>query len=90
MEVASLSVGEPVFPAYPVIEPAVPEACPSGLAPYAIRPGDTLFELAQRGRTTVEIIMSQNPGLDPCNLPIGQVICLPFEAVIFPGYGVKR
>lgn len=65
-------------------------SCPPGLAPYAIQPGDTLWELAHRGRTTVEVIMRHNPGLDPCNLRIGQVICVPAEVVQRPGYGARR
>jgi LysM repeat protein len=89
-EVTSLSIGEPALPQDQVIYPPAAGTCPSGLTPYTIQPGDTLWELAQRGRTTVEVIMGHNPGLDPCNLPVGLVICVPFEAVVYPGYGVRR
>lgn len=70
--------------------PEAPGTCPFGLAPYSIQAGDTLWELAQRNHTTVEIIMRHNPGLDPCNLPVGLVICIPVEAAQRPGYGARR
>ncbi|MDK2820187.1 MAG: peptidoglycan DL-endopeptidase LytF, partial [Clostridia bacterium] len=51
--------------------------CPSGTFPYTIKSGDTLWKLAQQYNTTVEAIMAANPGVDPNNLQIGQVICIP-------------
>ena len=51
--------------------------CPSGSFPYTIKSGDTLFLLARRFNTTVEAIMKINPGIEPENLRIGQVICIP-------------
>lgn len=51
--------------------------CPVGLFPYAVQGGDTLFELARHRRTTVENILHYNPGVDPNNLAVGQVICIP-------------
>jgi LysM repeat protein len=50
--------------------------CPGGTL-YTIRPGDTIFALAQRFGTTVQAIIAANPGIDPLNLQIGQVICIP-------------
>ncbi len=44
---------------------------------YTIRPGDTLFALSQRFNVSVEAIIRANPGIDPNNLQIGQVICIP-------------
>lgn len=49
------------------------------LFPYTIQPGDSLFFLAQRFNTTVDTIMSVNPGLNPYNLLIGQVILIPMR-----------
>lgn len=54
--------------------------CPSGSFPYTIKAGDTLYLLAIRYNTTVSAIMRLNPGIDPNNLQIGQVICIPGTA----------
>lgn len=48
---------------------------------YWIRPYDTIWMLAQIFNTTVDSIMSLNPGIVPTNLQIGQVV------TISPGYG---
>ncbi|HPZ90555.1 MAG TPA: LysM domain-containing protein, partial [Bacillota bacterium] len=55
--------------------PAPPQ-CPNGFL-YTIRPGDTFFLLAQRFGTTVQAIQQANPGVNPNNLQVGQVICIP-------------
>jgi len=54
-----------------------PSGCPTGTTPYTIRSGDTFYSLARRFNTTVEAIQAANPGVDPNNLQIGQVICIP-------------
>ena len=54
-----------------------PHTCPTGSFAYTIKQGDTLWELARTYNTTVEAIMAINPGLDPNNLRVGQVICIP-------------
>ena len=54
-----------------------PRQCPSGSFPYTIKAGDTLYKLAITYNTTVEAIMAINPGINPNNLQIGQVICIP-------------
>lgn len=51
--------------------------CPTGSQPYTIRSGDTLYNIANRFNTTVEAILRLNPGLDPNNLQVGRVICIP-------------
>ncbi|MTI96835.1 MAG: LysM peptidoglycan-binding domain-containing protein, partial [Firmicutes bacterium] len=50
--------------------------CPNGFL-YTIQAGDTFFLLAQRFGTSVDAIQAANPGVDPKNLQIGQVICIP-------------
>lgn len=55
-----------------------PRVCPG--ASVTVRPGDTLFSIARRFGTTVEALLAANPGIDPNNLQIGQVICLPAPA----------
>ena len=54
-----------------------PRRCPAGSFEYTIKQGDTLWQLARTYNTTVEAIMALNPGIDPNNLQIGQVICIP-------------
>ena len=78
-------------------ETTPPPRCPMGTFEYTVRAGDTLFSLAIRYNTTVEAILRVNPGLDPNNLRVGQVICIPettppprcpvgsFEYTIKPG-----
>ena len=46
----------------------------NGVIRYTIRPYDTFWMLAQIFNTTVESIMQLNPGVDPHNLQVGQVI----------------
>ena len=53
--------------------------CPGGFV-YTIRSGDTLFALAQRFNTTVQAILTANPGIDPNRLFVGQQICIPVPA----------
>ncbi len=62
-----------------------PGGCPSGTFAYIIRPGDTIFSLAQRFNTTVEAIMAANPGINPNNLQVGQRICIPSGTTPPPG-----
>ncbi len=52
----------------------------SGTIRYTIRPYDTIWMLAQVFNTTVDSIMELNPGIDPRNLQVSQVI------TIMPGY----
>lgn len=54
-----------------------PTRCPRGSFAYTIKSGDTLYLLAIRYNTTVEAIMAINPGIDPNNLQVGEVICIP-------------
>ena len=54
-----------------------PRVCPTGTFAYTIRSGDTFYNLAKQYNTTVEAIQAANPGVDPNNLQIGQVICIP-------------
>ena len=44
---------------------------------YTIQPGDTLWDLANQYNTSVDEIIAANPGLDPDNLMVGQVIVIP-------------
>lgn len=50
--------------------------CPSGIY-WVVEAGDTLFLIARETGTTVEEIMKLNPHIQPENLQIGQILCLP-------------
>lgn len=45
---------------------------------YTIREGDTLYSLAQKFNTSVQDIVMYNPGINPYELMIGQVVYIPF------------
>lgn len=45
--------------------------------PYTIQPGDNFWRLAQRYGTTPADIGAANPGIDPYDLRVGQVITIP-------------
>ncbi|MDP2892714.1 MAG: LysM peptidoglycan-binding domain-containing protein [Bacillota bacterium] len=51
--------------------------CPPGTVHHTLRRGDTLYRLANFYNTTVDDIRNANPGIDPYNLFIGQVLCIP-------------
>ncbi|MGE5604087.1 MAG: LysM peptidoglycan-binding domain-containing protein [Bacteroidota bacterium] len=51
--------------------------CPAGSVGYIIRPGDTLYLIAQRLGTTVANLLTLNPGINPNALQIGEQICVP-------------
>ncbi len=51
--------------------------CPPDAEPYTIAPGDTYSHLSQRFNTTAAAIVSANPSVDPDDLRVGQVICIP-------------
>lgn len=68
-----LTVGQVIC--IPVAAP--PVRCGAGTFVYTIRPGDTLFSLAQKYNTTTSAILGANPGLRPEALLAGQNICIP-------------
>lgn len=39
--------------------------CPTGSIPYTIKPGDTLYRLALQYNSSVQAILTANPGMDP-------------------------
>ncbi|MCK9445214.1 MAG: LysM domain-containing protein, partial [Tissierellaceae bacterium] len=74
----NLQVGQVIC--IPGTAPPPPTTCPTGTFSYTIKSGDTLYNLAIRYNTTVEAIMRVNPGINPNNLQVGQVICIPGTA----------
>ncbi|MBM7624467.1 LysM peptidoglycan-binding domain-containing protein [Sporohalobacter salinus] len=51
-------------------------SCPEGNF-YSIQPGDTLYKIAQRFNISVDNLNEANPRLDPQNLNVGEIICIP-------------
>ncbi|MFA5527564.1 MAG: peptidoglycan-binding protein, partial [Peptostreptococcales bacterium] len=49
-----------------------------GYDTYVIQPGDTLWQIAQKYYTTVNKIVTANPGINPYALRIGQRITVPY------------
>lgn len=58
----------------------------NGTIRYTIRPYDTIWMLAQVFNTTVDSIMELNPGIEPRNLLIGQVVTLRPGYSHYPSY----
>lgn len=44
---------------------------------YVIQQGDTLYKIARQYDVSVQDIISANPGVNPYNLHVGQVIWVP-------------
>jgi LysM repeat protein len=57
--------------------PPLPSTCPAGTFSYVIRAGDTLGQIGRRFNVSLSDIIAVNPGLNPSNLQIGMVICIP-------------
>lgn len=49
-----------------------------GVDRYIVQPGDTLYNLARRYYTTVNAIITANPGISPSNLQPGQNLIIPY------------
>jgi len=68
-----------IFPGQVICVPGPPvPLCPPNSFAYTVRPGDTLFFIAQRFGTTVDAILAINPQItNPSAIFPGQVICVP-------------
>ena len=77
----SLRVGQLICIPVAAAPPGPPgAACPAGSTPYVIRSGDTFYAIARRFNTTVAVLTAANPRVDPNNLRVGQLICIPTAA----------
>ncbi|MCL6589346.1 MAG: SafA/ExsA family spore coat assembly protein [Firmicutes bacterium] len=85
-----------IYPGQVICIPAAPEpgVCPGGIS-YTIRPGDTMYRIAQRYGVSLTALINANPQISNPNLIYpGQVICIPRQTgpVVCPGgmvYTVK-
>lgn len=55
-----------------------------GYNTHTIKSGDTLWQLAKTYYTTIGAITTANPGLNPNNLTIGQVLVIPYGFAVIP------
>lgn len=53
--------------------------CPPNTVRHTVKAGDTFYALARKYGTTVADIEALNPGIDPKNLQIGSMICVPLQ-----------
>jgi len=60
------------------------QQCAAGSVPYTVRAGDTLGNIAFLYGTSVQDIVTANPGLNPEVLNIGQQICIPLQIQNYP------
>lgn len=61
------------------LQPRVPRTCPAGFrGRYTVRPGDTMYKIAQLFRITLSQLIAANPHIPNPNLIIpGDVLCVP-------------
>lgn len=55
----------------------VPAACSYGTTAHMIKKGDTIYKLSIEYNVPVGKIVEVNPGIQPDNLTVGEVICIP-------------
>ena len=58
--------------------------CPAFSLPYIVREGDTLYKIALSYNSSVEAILAANANLNPYNLSVGRVICVPLPREQYP------
>ncbi len=55
-----------------------------GFERYMVKPGDSFYTIARRFGTTVQAILTANPGQDPQSLSVGQYLIVPFGFSVVP------
>ncbi len=55
-----------------------------GYTVHTVSQGDTLYKIARRHNTTVNAILTANPGIDPMSLRAGQRVTVPFGFRLVP------
>jgi LysM repeat protein len=80
--VAASGAQQPVKAPAPVVNPA--EAAPAvgrSLRDHTVSLGDTIWDISRRYGVSVERILSENSGIDPLRLQVGQTVHLPDSVV---------
>jgi len=49
-----------------------------GYATYTVKPGDTFYNISRKFYTTLNAVLTANPGIDPKMLRVGQIITVPY------------
>ena len=49
-----------------------------GYATYTVKPGDTFYNISKKFYTTLNAVLTANPGIDPKMLRVGQIITVPY------------
>ncbi|KNF07375.1 peptidoglycan-binding LysM [Gottschalkia purinilytica] len=58
--------------------------CPEGTRTYEIKRGDTFYSIAIRFNVSYSELTNLNPNIDPNNLRVGQIICIPIPPPSIP------
>ncbi|MCS7311760.1 MAG: LysM peptidoglycan-binding domain-containing protein [Acidobacteria bacterium] len=64
-----------------------PLASRTSTTTYRVRPGDTLYRIAQRLGVSVEVLRRMNPGVSPHRLSVGQVLRVPVPSATLGASG---
>ncbi|MBE3599505.1 MAG: LysM peptidoglycan-binding domain-containing protein [Limnochordaceae bacterium] len=70
-----------LFPGDVLCVPQAP-ACPPGSQVYTVRPGDTMFTIAQRFGVSLDALIAANPQIpNPAQIFAGDVLCIPPSSI---------
>lgn len=56
----------------------------TGYVSHTIRPGDTLYRIAEQHGSSLRAVIAANPGLDPLFLPVGGRVVVPLSFSVVP------
>jgi peptidoglycan/xylan/chitin deacetylase (PgdA/CDA1 family) len=72
-----------IYPGQRLVIPGITPP-PTGFQKYVVRPGDTIWAIAQRFGTTVEAITRANNLADPSRIQVGQILLIPMAPTAQP------
>lgn len=68
-----------LFGTIPAQDAPMANQCPPGFAPYIIKSGETLEQIARRNNININELLLYNPSINPYYYKTGDSICLPGE-----------